>query len=443
MKGISLLLVIVSLAACQQDSTADLDRELDRVLKEATNGQGRQEFLLPKSGDLSAIPQDPNNPLTQEKITLGQLLYHETGLALNPMREEGTGTYSCASCHFAEAGFQAGRFQGIGEGGSGFGLSGENRGPQTSYAEMELDVQPIRSPTTLNGAYQELMLWNGQFGATGDNVGTEAQWTPGTPKEVNNLGYEGLETQAIAGLSVHRLEIDPDFLSETGYKTLFDAAFGDWPEETRYTKETAGLAIAAYERKLLANEAPFQRWLQGNSSIMTEAEKRGAILFFGEAGCVSCHSGPALNNMNFYALGMNDLDQCPEQVFQTPANAEAHLGRASFTTRAEDMYKFKTPQLYNLADSPFYGHGASFRTIREVIEYKNMAQPQNDRVAAGQLASGFQPLHLSSSEIDDIVAFLSTALYDPHLTRYEPTALLSGQCFPNNDPQSRLDRGCD
>ena len=153
-----------------------------------------------------------------------------------------------------------------------------------SYFPNELDVQPIRTPAALNTAYQELMLWNGQFGGTDGNAGTEAQWTEGTPKETNHLGYQGLETQAIAGLDVHRMVIDNDFLTEKGYLALFDAAFPDWPQEERYTRVTAGLAIAAYERTLLANQAPFQRWLQGNTGIMSPSEKRGAILFFGEAG---------------------------------------------------------------------------------------------------------------------------------------------------------------
>ena len=55
------------------------------------------------------------------------MLYHETGLGISPKLDIGKETYSCASCHFAAAGFQAGRFQGIGEGGLGFGVNGEGR----------------------------------------------------------------------------------------------------------------------------------------------------------------------------------------------------------------------------------------------------------------------------------------------------------------------------
>ena len=370
------------------------------------------------------------------------MLFHDTGIALDPEVPSGAGTYSCASCHFAGAGFQAGRHQGIGEGGLGFGLNGEGRDADPSYEAAFLDVQPTRTPSAMNNAYQEVMLWNGQFGATGPNVGTEYSWQIGTPKQENILGFQGLETQAIAGLDVHRLLIDRDFLDQTGYTQLFDAAFPDIEAEDRYSRITAGLAIAAYERTLLANRAPFQHWLQGQKQAMSELEKEGALLFFDKAGCADCHTGPALSSMAFYALGMDDLRNCPEPTFRAPAFSRENLGRGGFTDQPDDMYKFKVPQLYNLADSPFYGHGASFRSIAEVIQYKNQAVPQNQSVPAAQLAVAFRPLNLTDSEVEAIALFLAKSLRDPELERYVPESLLSGLCFPNNDPISQVDLNC-
>ena len=345
-------------ASCQKDeepdtSNASLDQELERVLESASNGIGKSHYLLPESSDYSNIPQDPKNPLTKEKVNLGALLYHETGLAINPMHIEGTGTYSCASCHFASAGFQAGRHQGIADGGMGFGFNGEGRRPAPGYDHSELDVQPIRTPSALNIAYQDVILWNGQFGATGTNAGTEANWTPDTPKETNSLGYEGTETQAIAGLSVHRMEVTENICNVFNYKQLFDQAFSDVPEADRYDREYAGLAIAAYERTLLANQAPFQRWIKGQNNAMTAQEKRGAILFFEKASCATCHNGPSLANMEFHAIGMKDLFENQEATYGADVNSDANLGRFSFTGRDQDRFKFKVPQLYNLADSPF------------------------------------------------------------------------------------------
>ena len=428
--------------ACQKDTTiSDVDKQLEDALNFAA-AQGKEAFILPESNNLSAIPQDPKNPLTAAKVDLGRMLYHETGLAINPLHTEHAGTYSCASCHFASAGFQANRHQGIADGGVGFGQNGLNRTVSSLYDFSELDVQPIRTPSAMNGAYQPNNLWNGQFGGTGVNVGTEAQWTAGTPKETNHLGFQGLETQAIAGLKVHRMTDIDNFLLEM-YEDDFAAAFPEIAEEDRCNRTNCGLAIAAYERTLLSTEAPFQKWLKGDHNAMTEQEKEGAVLFFGKANCVSCHNGPSLSSMAFYGLGMKDLFENIDATYGADANSDANLGRGGFTKVATDYYKFKVPQLYNLADSPFYGHGASFRNLVDVVEYKNKAVKENPNVPDSQLADSFIPLHLNSDEVASIVAFLENALRDPNLARYEPAELRSGNCFPVNDAEAKLDLGCD
>ncbi len=400
----------------------------------------KDAMLLPLSTDFDAIPSDINNPITEAKVALGKLLFHETGLAKNPNMDESMNAYSCASCHHSKAGFQSGVRQGIGEGGIGFGVAGEGRHKNPMYLDSDMDVQPIRSPSVLNVAYQEVMLWNGQFGATGINQGTEANWTIGTPKETNNLGFQGLETQAIAGLDVHRLMIDEAFVNGTNYKDMFDAAFPDVPIEERYTKITAGLAIAAYERTVLPNQSPFQQWLRGDEAALNESEMNGAMLFFDKANCFACHSGPGLNGMDFHAIGMNDL--AGNDVVNDVDDA-TKLGRGGFTGNPLDDYKFKTPQLYNLTDVGFFGHGGSFTSVRAVIEYKNNAVKENTEVSESALSPLFTSLNLTESEIDDIVAFLETGLYDNNLSRYAPDELPSGNCFPNADDESSVDMGCD
>lgn len=444
--GLSALIIFVQ--ACTPDHDHDItishnDQKLIQLVETASKGKGLSFFMLPASDDFSAIPQDPRNPITPAKVALGKLLFHETALAVNPKSNKGLLTYSCASCHHAKAGFQACLPQGIGEGGIGFGHTGEGRIKNNEYIDQEIDVQPIRTPSALNSAFQTNILWNGQFGATGVNVGTEAAWTVGTPKEKNNLGYEGIETQAIAGLTVHRLKINNTFMMETPiYKQLFNEAFADLPISERISDITAGLAIAAYERTLLANQAPFQRWLRGDYSALTPAQRRGATYFFGEANCVACHTGAALNDMQFYALGMSDLNNAGN-IYNINDNQPEHKGRGGFTGRAEDMYKFKVPQLYNLKDSPFYGHGASFSRIIDVIRYKNNAVAENGKVPKSQLSPKFYPLHLSEEAIQDISDFIENALYDPYLSRYVPEALPSDFCFPNNDATARKDLGCE
>lgn len=448
-KHLLLLTFILSFAisSCQSDDGLEEPTSLDQQLVDLLNSKSEtgslDYFVLPASDDLGDIPTDPKNPLTETKVELGKMLFHETDLGRLPKLSEGFGTYSCASCHHVAAGFQAGVKQGIGEGGSGFGNSGEGRVMNTNYQANDLDIQPIRTPTALNTAFQDVMLWNGQFGGTGTNAGTEVQWTENTPKAVNELGFEGLETQAIAGFNVHRLAVDDDFwTSYPTYKEMLDEAFPTLPENERYSNIGIGLAIAAYERTLLSNEAPFQKYLKGNRQELSIPQKRGAMVFFGKGNCVSCHTGPALNNMNFYALGMEDLD-AQNTDLTIPSALEASKGRGGFTKNAIDEYKFKTPQLYNLKNHNFFGHGGTFESIEDIIRYKNQAQVEKTSLAGHQnLASEFIPLGLTDEEITDLVDFLSNALFDASLTRFAPNSVLSGGCMPNNDSQTKTDLGC-
>ncbi|MEL7020381.1 MAG: cytochrome c peroxidase, partial [Bacteroidota bacterium] len=349
-----IVFALFTFTACQKDTAiatnepSALDIELEEYITAASNGAGKDFFILPESDNYASIPQDPQNPITEEKVMLGRLLFHETGIGIAAKQELGMGTFSCASCHFAGAGFQAGRVQGIGEGGLGIGRKGEGRYRSNLYKPEQLDVQPIRTPTAMNGAYQKNMLWNGQFGGTGVNTGTEHLWAAGTPLANNALGYEGLEIQAIAGLGVHRLQVDSAIVAALGYQPLFDLAFGNVAVSDRYTIERAGQAIAAYERTVMANQSPWQKYLRGEMASLSDSEKRGAALFLGKAQCKNCHTGPALNSMSFHALGMHDLYSCPEEVFMVNPEQSVHLGRGGFTKDPTEEYQFKVPQLYNL-----------------------------------------------------------------------------------------------
>jgi cytochrome c peroxidase len=184
--------------------------------------------------------------------------------------------------------------------------------------------------------------------------------------------------------------------------------------------------------------------LQGQETAMSRDEVAGAILFFGKAGCNDCHTGPALSSMTFYALGMNDLDGFGVYGTLDAADSGINLGRGGFTGNPEDNYKFKTPQLYNLKDVTHLGHGGTFRSVREVINYKNRAVAEKPNIPVEQLADQFKPLELTQIEIEQLVAFIENALYDPDLRRYEPTQsqMPTGLCPVVNDPMSRLDLGC-
>lgn len=400
-------------------------------------------YRMPDSNHYDSIPQDPKNPLTAEKVALGQLLFHESRLGVNNLSPQGLQTYSCATCHHAEAGFQSGLAQGIGEGGVGFGTYGESRAPDPLYDAGLIDVGNIRTPSVLNTAYSVVMMWNGEFGATGPNANTQASWVEGTPMYNNFLGYEGLETTGLVAENRHRLVPDTAWLASVPeYKNLFDLAFADLPDTARITNLTVSLALAAYQRTLLPNQSPFQRWLRGDSKAMDQDEIAGKTLFFGRAKCVSCHNTPGLGAATFFGLGMNDLTNGQNGVFNVSPNAQEDKGRGGFTNKTKDAYKFKTPQLYNLKDVKFFGHGSSFTSVSDVVHYINAAIPQNENVPASQLAKQFQPLNLSEDDMAKLVKFIEDGLYDPNLSRYVPAALPSGNCIPNNDAQSKADRGC-
>ncbi|GJM35359.1 MAG: di-heme enzyme [Saprospiraceae bacterium] len=445
MKKFVLLLLMGGIVfACTKDRLVDpLDIALDKALKRIAPTGTRDYFELPESEDLAAIPQDfVNNPLTPEKVALGKMLFFETGLARDSKYDSGKGTYSCSSCHVPSAGFMPGRKQGIADGGTGFGENGEFRSQSSNYAEDELDVQGARPLSMLNTAYVTNSTWSGKFGATHVNVGTEALW--GTPEdeltEINHLGYQGLESQNIEGLSLHRMRIDEYVLDTLGYRPMFDEAFPDFPEEERYGVVTTSFALSAYIRNLLPTKAPFQQWVKGNYDAMTDIQKEGGLLFFGKAGCYRCHKGAALSSVEFHALGVGDL--CDVDALNTGTTDIRNFGRGGFTGESEDLFKFKVPQLYNLKDSPFYFHGSSKNTLWGVVDYFNRAEPENPRVPVSQISPFFHPLNMSIVEIQQLVAFLGDGLRDPDLQRFAPEAVLSGNCFPNNDPESQQDLGC-
>ena len=434
------IIVLVCFLGCTEYGLLDtIDSELENRLKAISPSNSLDHFTLPNSNDLGAIPQSDENPLTHEKIELGKLLFFETGFAEDPAYEEGRGTYSCATCHVPEKGFVPGSHQGIADGGQGFA---EERIKSAQYRGNEIDAQGARPLSVLNVAFVTNTMWNGKFGAYGVNVDTEHLWDNEAGTKNNHLGLDGLESQNIQGVKTHRMVYTPEMVESVGYKSMFDEAFPDISEEERYSELTASFALSAYLRSLLTNEAPFQKWLRGDEGAMSDREKKGAMIFYGKAGCYRCHEGAALNAVKFYGLGVRDLHD-NSNIFNTSPDDKRNLGRGGFTNKVDDMFKFKVPQLYNLKNAGFYFHGSSKNNLWGVVEYFNNAIPENPNVPASQIAAEFHPLNLTTIEIDALVSFLETGLYDPNLSRYVPDEILSGNCFPNNDPESKSVLGCE
>ena len=432
---LAFLIVILS---CSKDIVDSIDGQLEETIANVSITGNLDYYIMPEKGDFEKLPnQDPNNAITQEKIDLGQKLFFETGLAQTPLKNDSYETYSCSSCHVPSKGFLPGRMQGIADGAIGFGDYGSRRTMMGSYSESEIDAQGNRPMTVMNVTYMTNTLWSGLFGANDQNVGTEAAWDG--LAEVNHTGYAGLEAQNIEGFDLHRLAINDRVLYDFGYAELFDEAFPDFPLEERYSPITASFAMGAYLRTILTNEAPFQEYLKGDRRALTENQKNGAMLFFGKAGCITCHNGPSFSSMKFYALGTQDMYELGG--LNTSADDPRILGRGMFTGRESDMFKFKVPQLYNLKAYVTFFHGSSKNSIADVVEFKVKAKSENHKVSDNRVA--LVPRDLTDSEKENLIDFLTNALYDDNMERYAPESVLSGYCFPNNDALSRQEIGCD
>lgn len=442
---IATFLVAVYFLACKKDSTElTSDSALIESVKKHSKTGEIDWYIMPNSTDYASLPnQDPKNPVTASKVALGKMLFFETGIALAPKNTVSLETYSCSSCHIPEKNFTAGRFQGIADGGVGFGSTGEGRSKNELYLGSEVDAQGARPLPLINTTYVRNALWNGAFGSFGMNEGTENAWGVTDPlTSINHEGFEGLEANNHRALITHRQVINKEVLDKLGYTTMFDEAFKDVPVSERYTLQIAANAIAAYFRTILTNEAPFQKWLKGDSDAMTLQQKRGAQLFFGKAGCINCHNSPSFNNQRFAALGVKNLFQSGHEVFRTGPEDARNKGRGGFTLRDEDLYKFKVPQLYNLKGIGFYFHGASKNSLKEVVQYFNNAITENPDVPLNRIDPLFKPLGLTDAQVNDLTEFLENGLYDPNLIRYKPGFVMSGHCFPNNDTKSKQDMGC-
>jgi len=431
------ILIFTLLASCSENLDPT-DEQLLSLLEEHSPTVSSDYFIMPDAQEYNKLPNvDPHNPITEEKIALGKMLFFDPALAQNPMHENSYETYSCSSCHVPSRGFLPGRLQGIADGAIGFGDDGTKRLMAEGYEESELDAQGNRPMTTMNVTYMTNTLWGGLFGANDKNEGTEYAWTG--LAEVNHTGYVGLEAQNIEGFDLHRLEINDHVLDDYGYRELFDIAFADFPEEERYTPVTASFAMGAFLRSILTNEAPFQDYLKGNYEALTEDQKQGAILFLDKANCISCHSSPSFSSMQFHRLGTADMHNFGG--LNTAEDDPRYLGRGMFTGREEDFYKFKVPQLYNLKDYRSYFHGSSKYSIADVVDFKIAASSENPNVSTSDIP--LKRLILTKTERRQLIDFLTNALYDDDMERYMPSEVPSGLCFPNNDYLSKIDMGCE
>jgi Cytochrome c peroxidase len=291
--------------------------------------QLKKEYRRP-----SAVPFPADNPFSVEKLRLGQQLYFDPRLS-------GSNTVSCATCHNPSMSWGDGMGKGFGAGGT----------------------LGRRTPTILNLAWAELLMWDGRKTSLED----QALGPVESDMEMN---------QKLTDLVPKLSRID-------GYRTAFEMAF---PGEG-ITLANISRAIATYERTVVSGTAPFDRWIAGDESAISEPAKRGFALFNGKAECQACHGGWNFTDHGFHDIGLPDED----------------IGRGKYVPLPSMQHAFKTPTLRDAARRAPYMHDGSLADLNAVVEHYNKGG-----VSRPSLAAEMKPLNLTAEEKADLVAFMLT-----------------------------------
>lgn len=284
------------------------------------------------------LPPPADNQSSPERVALGRLLFFDPRLS-------GSNWISCATCHNPALGWSDGLPTGIGNGMQGL----------------------LRStPTVLNTAYNKFQFWDGRA--------------------------RTLEEQALGPiLNAGEMHQDIDsLLAELRSIGEYVERFANAYPEEGISKETVGKAIAAYERTLVTNDAPFDHWVAGDESAIDAAAKRGFALFEDKAMCSVCHHGFNFQDDGFHNLGLKDVGiPDPGRFAQKPL---AMLRGA-----------FKTPTLRELARTAPYMHNGAYTTLEEVIDHYDRGGDDKSN-----LSPNIRPLGLTAAEKSDLIAFLQT-----------------------------------
>ncbi|MDZ4093663.1 MAG: cytochrome c peroxidase [Paracoccaceae bacterium] len=337
------------------------------------------ETEFPALATLPAPNSPADNPLTPEKVALGEKLFWDGRLS-------GNGSMPCSACHLPDAGWGTG-------GTISFGY------PGTQHWR--------NSQTILNSAYYNKLFWEGS-----------ATSLEGQAPDAAEGGVAGNGDGAMMEM---RLRFVPDYVRD--FKQVFGT---EWPSISQ-----AWMAVAAFQRTIVtdASKVPFDRFLAGDAAAMSDEAKRGRDLFEGKAGCISCHNGALVSDQRFYNIGVPTAPEFADdptyqitlrwELYQKGVSEEVYreasedLGLYFRTKRPSDKYKFRTPSLRELRWTEPYMHNGVIGTLPEVVAFYNAGGGE------GQTA-GLQPLGLSDAEQADLVAFIEALSMDEPLLLDEP-----------------------
>ena len=222
-----------------------------------------------------------------------------------------------------------------------------------------------RTPTILNLAWAELLFWDGRA----ELLEEQTLGPIAAPGKMN----QPLD-KMIATVSSIR-----------GYKPLFESAYPGEP----VNEKTVARAIATFERSIVSGQAPFDKWIAGDESAISEQAKHGFDLFNTKAACATCHSGWAFTDGGFHDIGLKTEDR----------------GRGAILPQLEAMqHAFKTPTLRNVTMRAPYMHNGAEATLDEVMDLYN----SGGRVKRPSLSPEIFELKLTPDEKSSVIAFLET-----------------------------------
>jgi len=306
------------------------------------------------------VPQD--NPLSAAKVALGQKLFTDKRLS-------GDSSFSCQDCHMPDHGFAV---------------------PVALGPAYPTQSERRNSPSLVNVAYNRPLIWDGR--------------APNLDKQALGPVKNILHMNNNVDLLVEQLRM------QEAYRTAFADAFGD----STVTGERIAFALASYERTLVFDGSPLDRYMDGEREALDAAQQRGLVLFLGKAHCIQCHQGANLTDNQFHNLGVPDqsVNNNPQILAAIRFDAQrmgladwAQLrrdpGRELVTSDPADRGKFRTMGLRNIESSSPYMHNGALETLEAVVAFYNRGGGEDPNKSPL-----IKPLGLSEKEQADLVAFL-------------------------------------
>lgn len=404
--------------------------------------------------DLGALPEfAPVDPL---RAKLGQLLFYDPILS-------GNKNISCGTCHHPDRGTGDGVSLSIGEGGIGLG-------PKRVIDAGNVPEQriPRNAPAMWNlGALEfQVMFHDGRLEADPnepDGIRTPlgSEMTSGFDSVLSAQAmFPVLSPDEMAGhYSENEISqaVRLGFLSsEGGAWDLIAARVADVPAyQQEFAKVVPGEEItfplianlvADFIRfEWRADNSLFDQAMRGEAEMPADAA-RGMALFYGEAGCASCHSGWFQTDHDFHAIGLPQIGPGKAARFESHAQ---DTGRMRVTGDPADAYAFRTPSLRNVTITAPYGHNGAYADLGDMIRHhinveeafasydlakahlpsfpgaNDLRAMSADETSAILAANVLAPSVLSEADIRDLISFLET-LEDPAKRFGVPEAVPSG-----------------